>query len=214
MKGRAVLFDLDGTLAESSQGVVNGFHFALKKMGRSFPEGFDRHRLVGPPLLWSFRTFWELDEAEAERAVAFYREYYGARGVFEARLYPGAEDLLRDLAAAGARLCIATSKYGPMAVRMLEHLGIAALFEYLSMSGGTEKHSTKAELIAACLTALGLTADRAVMVGDTEFDARGARENGMPFVGVLFGYGTREEMEAEGASRFAADIPALRALLL
>ena len=213
MSSRVVLFDLDGTLAESASGVVNGFRYAIERMGLSFPPGFDERRLVGPPLLWSFSRFWGLGDAEAERAVMLYREYYGTRGVFEAGLYPGVEQLLRELKESGVCLCIATSKYGPMAKKMLEYLNIAHYFSHLAMSGGREGHSAKHELIADCLAATGAKAGRAVMVGDTEFDARGARETGVDFIGVLYGYGTREEMEAQGASIFAADADELKRLL-
>lgn len=209
----AFLFDLDGTLVESAAGVVNGFHYAIERMGLVFPDGLQERRLVGPPLLWSFREFWGLDDTDAERAVMLYREYYGTRGVYEAVPYPGMEDLLGELAAAGARLCIATSKYGVMARKMLDHLGLTPLFAHLSMSEGREGHSTKEALINGCLEALRIPATKAVMVGDTGFDARGARETGVPFIGVLYGYGTREEMRAEGASRFAADVAELKALL-
>lgn len=213
MSGRAVLFDLDGTLAESATGVINGFRYATERMGLPFPPGLDERRLVGPPLLWSFRHFWRLDDAEAERAVMLYREYYGTRGVFEARLYPGVEPLLRELETAGVRVCLATSKYGLMAKKMLAYLDITHYFAHLSMSGGREGHSAKKELIAGCLEATGAAADRTVMVGDTEFDAKGAREAGVPFIGVLYGYGVREEMEAQGASCFAADVGELKDLL-
>ncbi len=213
MSSRTVLFDLDGTLAESADGVVNGFRYATERMGLAFPPGFDERRLVGPPLLWSFRHFWQLGDGEAERAVMLYREYYGTRGVFEARLYPGVEALLRALKAADVRICLATSKYGLMAKKMLEYLHITHYFTHLAMSGGREGHSAKHELIADCLATTGADAGTAIMVGDTEFDAKGARETGVAFIGVLYGYGTREEMEAQGASRFAADADELKRLL-
>lgn len=214
MKGRAILFDLDGTLAESAEGVVNGFQYATDRMGLAFPGDLDRRRLVGPPLLWSFREFWHLSDTEAERAVMLYREYYGTRGVYEAKLFPGTEEMLRELAASGARLCIATSKYGVMARRMLDYLGITPFFAHLSMSGGREGHSTKKDLIDDCLEALRIPPAGALMVGDTGFDAMGARECGVPFIGVLYGYGTKEEMQAEGATCFATDTAGLKALLL
>jgi phosphoglycolate phosphatase len=142
-----------------------------------------------------------------------YREYYREIGLFEAECYPGIRDLLRDLRRAGAKVCLDTSKYAAMAERMLEHFGLRPLIDHMAMSAGGERHSAKKEMLLDVLAACGKRPGAAVMIGDTHYDAEGALAVGMPFIGVLYGYGTREEMEKAGGSVFAADVPELKKLL-
>ena len=208
-----VLFDLDGTILETAEGVLNGFCYALERLGRPFPDHVDSRRFIGPPLRYSFREWCGVCEEDMDRAIMLHREYYGSRGLFEAKPYPGVIELMRDLHKDGARVCVATSKYRGMAEKVLDHFGIRPYLSFAAMSGGGEQVSAKSDIIREALAHCGVAASAAVMVGDTVYDAEGAREVGIPFVGVLFGYGTRAEMEQEGASRFAADAQELRAML-
>ena len=139
-----------------------------------------------------------------------HRDYYGRQGLYEAELYPGMMDLVRDLHAAGVKVCVATSKYYALAERMLDHFGLSSFVHYAAMSDGTELTSTKRAMLTRVLAHCGTPAEQTIMVGDTVYDAEGARDAGLPFLGVLFGYGAREEMERAGARRFAVDAGGLR----
>ena len=118
-----------------------------------------------------------------------------------------------DLRGAGATICLATSKYSVMAEKMMEHFGLRPLLDHMAMSGGTERRSTKKDMLLEVLAACGTGPGQAVMIGDTMYDAEGAREAGTAFIGVLYGYGAREEMEQAGGSLFAADAEELKRML-
>lgn len=214
VKYSTVLFDLDGTLLESARGVFNAFRAATRAVAMEIPEGFDQRRFIGPPLLYSFETLLGMDEKTADTALKAYRDYYGSQGLYEADLYPGVTSLLADLKTSGACMCLATSKYSAMAERMLDHFGIRSCFDYTAMSNGTEATSAKSRLITQVLEGSGSRPDQAVMIGDTHYDAEGARDTGVHFVGVLYGYGTREEMLLAGASVFVETVEELCEYLL
>lgn len=213
MKYEAFFFDMDGTLLESGTGVVNAFRYAAEKMRLPFPPDLHPRLLVGPPLRWSFERYFGLTNTQVEEAVMLYREYYGTRGAYEAAPYPGIPELLRDLNATGKPVCLATSKYVVMAERMVDHFGFRPYLSHLAMSGGRENISAKKDMVAELLRDCATAPGRAVMIGDTAFDVEGGLANGVAFIGVLYGYGSREEMEREGANVFAQDVGALRELL-
>lgn len=209
-----VIFDLDGTLLESGIGVANGFRYALDRMGLPMPETMDRRQFVGPPLRYSFQTQLGLPDDRLDEAVALYREYYIQTGQFEAEPYPGVMDLLRDLNEAGAAVCLATSKYSAIAKPMLDHFGLRPLLRYAAMSDGSELLSAKKGMLLDVLAHCPTPPGQAVMIGDTSYDAAGARDAGVPFIGVLYGYGTQAEMEAAGGRVFVRTTAELRPLLL
>ena len=211
---KTVIFDMDGTLLDSAQGVINSVRYALTKLHRPFPDSLDERKLVGPPLRYSFAQLLGIESNLLDAAVEAYREYYGSHGAYEASFYPGMELLLRDLHKAGAAICLATSKYSVMAEKVMDHFGMGSYFRYKAMSDGTEALSTKKAMLAKVLSESRSSAADSVMIGDTVYDAQGAFANDLPFIGVLYGYGTRKEMESEGAGCFAADVPELRTLLL
>lgn len=214
LKYQTVIFDLDGTLAESAPGVVASAKHALAAMGLPYPAELPDNTLIGPPLRYSFQNALGVAPERLEEAIGLYRVRYAHLGIREARLYPGVEALLADLRAAGASICLATSKYSVMAEIMLEHFQIRHFFDFLSMSDGTEMVSSKKILLQNVLAAVPTPPEQAVMIGDTRFDAEGAREAGVPFIGVLYGYGSRLEMEEQGGRVFAASLPELGNLLL
>ena len=211
LKYDTIIFDKDGTLLDSAAGVLNSVHYALDRLGLPFPDGLEARRLVGPPLRHTYHHVLGVSLDRLDEAVDLHREYYGARGLFEAAPYAGAERLLADLHAAGGRVCIATTKYRPLAQRMLEHFALTPYIFHAEMSDGTEMSSAKSGMLARVLAAAGCAPESAVMIGDTVFDAESAKDTGIPFIGVLFGYGTREEMEAAGAARFVGSLEAVRA---
>lgn len=149
-----------------------------------------------------------------EKAVAVYRDYYGRAGAFEAELYPGIKTLLEDLNRAGTAVCLATTKYSVMAEKMMDHFGIRGLIRHAAMSTINQTNSAKKEMILDILQRSGQSCGQAVMIGDTTYDAEGAAAAGVDFIGVLYGYGLRGEMEQAGARRFVADAAGLRAELL
>lgn len=201
LKYETVIFDMDGTLIDSDAGVLGSMRYALDTMGLPLPPQAEWRKFLGPPLRFSFKTVAGVDDSQLDEAVRIYREYYRKHGVFQVELYPGMEQLLRDLHQAGAKVCLATSKVAAMAERILENLKLTDLFTYAVGSDEKETDSSKTAKIARVLAHTGTPAERAVMIGDTKFDAEGARGNDMPFIGVLFGYGSRQEMEAVGLRR-------------
>ena len=208
-----VIFDKDGTLIDSAPGIMRAIRYTLEGLHLPVPEVLDPRVLIGPPLKLVYAQGLGIDDDRIDRAVDLHREYYGRYGVYEAELYPGILDLLRELHALGVKVCVATSKFHTMAQLMLDHFGLTPYLHYAAMSDGTERTSSKAALLASVLEHCGSLPEQAVMVGDTIYDAEGARDTGTPFVGVLFGYGVRQQMESAGARHFAADTNELRRCL-
>lgn len=208
-----VIFDMDGTLLDSSPGIYNRFNYALKHFNLPFPD-IEPRSLIGPPLALSFEKYVGLKGAEINEAVDKYREYYSRHGAYEAKPYQGSIDLLRELGNTGARVALATSKYSVLAEEMLRHFKMDHYFQFLQMSGEREAHSTKKEMIENVCEFFGSAKNATVMIGDTLFDVEGAREAGVEFIGVLYGYGSRKEMEEAGGRAFASDTDELRKMLI
>ena len=155
-----------------------------------------------------------MDDADADRAVAKYREYFRRKGIFENAVYPGIPELLGRLEAAGKRLMVATSKPTVFARTILEHFGLATYFCEIVGSELDGTRADKGEVIACALASSGFGPEQAVMVGDRSYDIIGAAQNRLPAVGVLYGYGSREELEAAGAFGLANTVEELERLLL
>lgn len=211
MRYETIYFDLDGTLTDSGPGITNAVAYALGHLGRPVPSRLHLCRYIGPPLWDSFRRYEGMTEAETQQAVTYFREYYEKTGKFENAVYPGIPALLQGLRERGKRLAVATSKPEAMAVEILEHFELSGFFSCIAGSTLDESRCTKSSVLAYALEAQGRQG--AVMVGDREHDVLGARENGLPCIGVLFGYGSRQELEAAGADRIAATVPDLRRIL-
>lgn len=207
-----VLFDLDGTLTDPGLGITNSVAHALRRMGRPVPPRQQLYRYIGPPLISSFMEYAGLTEAEARQAVTLYRDYFAPTGIFENAVYEGIPALLGDLRAAGRQVVLATSKPEKFAVQILEHFDLAQYFDVVAGASMDESRTAKADVIALALQRCG--AVQAVMVGDREHDVLGARANGLPCIGVGYGYGSREELLDAGAAAFAETVADLRTLLL
>jgi phosphoglycolate phosphatase len=211
----AILLDLDGTLVESAPGIEASCRAALLALGHAPPPQLDMDGLIGPPIEEIMRNLLARygDDRVAD-GVAAYRADYGERGLFGSTLYPGIADALIAMQQAGARLFIATSKRRRFAVRIIDHLGLSAMFEAIhgSEDGGALDH--KPELLAHVLNRHGLMADQCVMVGDRKYDIVGARANAMRSVGVLWGYGSRAELEQAGANAIVEQTKALATVAL
>lgn len=202
-----ILFDLDGTLTDPGIGITNSVAYALKKHGIEVTDRTKLYPFIGPPLLDSFQRFYGFSEEQSEQAVADYREYFREKGLFENEVYSGVEELLQHLKESGKRLIIATSKPEEFAVKILKHFGLASYFDYIVGATMDSSRSKKGDVIAYALEVCGIT-DKTdvVMVGDREHDVLGAKENGLDSVGVLYGYGSREELEKAGATCVAETV--------
>jgi len=193
-----ILFDLDGTIIDSSEGILGGFMYTMDFYGVPARRE-DFYPYIGPPLRESFVGFF--GEAEADAAVAKYREYYNVRGMYECRLYDGVKELLERLHAAGRSLALATSKGEYLAVAMMEHLGVAPLLT--AIAGQTKDRNDKTAILRHALELTGTDPSDAVMVGDRKYDLDSARALGVESVGVLYGFGSREELVAHRADHLA-----------
>ncbi len=194
-----VLWDLDGTLTDPGLGITNSVMYALEKAGAEIPPREELYRFIGPPLIWSFMNFCSFSEEKARQAVADYREYFTDRGIFENELYPAIPAALKTLRDAGYTLAMATSKPEDFARRIAVHFGFFDDFALITGSLRDETRLSKGEVIAAVLEKLPAKASECIMIGDREHDVIGAKEHNMPVIGVLYGYGSREELEAAGA---------------
>lgn len=200
-----ILFDLDGTLIDSAEGIMNSFEYTFRKLGMPRVPRGEMGRFIGPPLLYSFETICGLSAAEAAHAVELYREYFSTRGIFEIRVYSGMEELLQKLRAAGKKLVLATSKYELYAAKTLENIGFAGYFDFVAGSEKDGGRGTKVQVIEYAIACTGAEKSSTVMIGDRMHDTEGARAAGVDSIGVLFGFGTRTELEEHGATYVAAD---------
>ena len=211
MRYEAVLFDLDGTLTKSEPGIIKSVQYALRKLGRPELPYETAKTFIGPPLVDSFSAHCGMTREEAFRAVDLFREWFEPQGWKENSVYPGIASLLYSLKKRGVYVAVATSKPQAFAGRILDWFGLSPYVDHLEGEHLDErKERSKPELIRDALPQ-GL---RACMVGDRRFDGEGARANGIDFVGALYGYGTRQELEAAGAVAVCDSVQALTQYLL
>ncbi len=214
MKYKYLLFDLDGTLVDTLPGVVKSAQFALKHFG--IDEDLESLRkFLGPPLRYSFCTFYGLSEEQAIEAIMKYREKYDEIGTSESSLFPEIKAILEKARNNGYILGVATSKYEEYAKIMLANLGIAEYFEYITGSNLDESISKKHEVIEEALRRFGITDSRsdALMIGDMKFDDEGARIAGIDSLGVYTGTAKENEHEEAGATYIAYSFPELERML-
>ncbi len=210
---RNILFDLDGTIIDSKEGILNSVCYALDKMGREIPDKKDLLCFIGPPLSYSFATFCGMSEEETAKAVAFYRENYAPRGVYEFSVYPGVENMLKKLAASGRRLYLATSKPEVFAKKILEKAGLDGYFTAVCGSLIPSGRDKKAEVISYLVENEGLSLEDTVMVGDRSYDVEGAHAVGLATIGVSYGYGTLKELNRAGCEVIASSPKELVAII-
>jgi phosphoglycolate phosphatase len=209
-----ILFDLDGTLTDSKQGITRGVQHALAYFGIAVMDLSELEAYIGPPLLDSFMELHGMDEGQAREAITKYREYYTWRGIKEHAVYEGIPELLLELNQKGKKLYVATSKPTSFAEKMIEEDGLSDLFEDIYGSHLDGRRTAKAEVIEAVLKEHRLSLDHTVMVGDRSHDVIGAKNHGLHVIGVLYGYGTREEFIDSGADQVAENVAQLKRFLL
>ncbi len=195
---KAILFDLDGTLTDSGEGITKSVQYALEKIGHPEPELSKLRSFVGPPLLEQFMSYANIDADTARLAVTYYRERYAPIGVFENAVYPGVEKMLYDLRQKGYLLGVASSKPEMFVIQVLEHFGLKRYFHVIVGSELNGGRSEKEEVVREALYRLHLEDHReqVVLVGDRKYDINGARACGMECIAVSYGYGSVEELRA------------------
>lgn len=212
---QTILFDLDGTLTDSAPGITNSVAYALQQMGCPVPAPPVLRRFLGPPLLDSFRTYCGMGPEQGREAARLYRDYFQARGIFENSVYDGIPAPLQALKSAGKTVVLATSKPEHFAKIILEHFGLLPFFDVAAGASMDESRTKKTDVILYALSLAGVTdKSSVVMVGDREHDILGARAAGLDSIGVLYGYGSRAEHEAAGATAIAPTVEALQRMLL
>jgi phosphoglycolate phosphatase len=201
----SVLLDLDGTLIDSMPGIAASCLVALRALGHEPEETLDIRPMIGPPLEEMLQVLLRrYGDDRVEEAVAAYREHYGESGFRGSVPYPGIGAALEDMKANGLRLYLATSKRVVFARRILDYLKFTPLFDGIYGSTPSGELDHKPELLAHILSRQGLSGSRSLMVGDRRFDILGAQAVGMRSLGVLWGYGSREELETAGAAQLVA----------
>lgn len=201
-----VLFDLDGTLTDSAQGIINCAIYSFEKMGLPLYER-DRYRVfIGPPLKVTYSQDFGLNEEDTVKAIAYFRERYFTKGMFENAVYDGIEDMLKELKNAGLRLAVATSKLENIAKQILEHFRLDKYFDYIGGALPDGSRDYKDQVIEYVMDILNADKRKTVMIGDRIHDIEGAHKVGIDSIGALYGYGSREELENAGAL-FIADTP-------
>ena len=193
-------FDLDGTLTDSSLGITNSVIYALRKFGIEETDRRKLYSFIGPPLKASFEKFFGFTKEQCEEAVVYYREYYREKGIYENHVYDGVEAVLKELRKRDKRLVVATSKPEPFARQIIEHFRLKPYFDYVAgmeLDGG---RGTKEEVIRYGLHTCKIAdMSKVLMVGDREHDVFGAHAAGLECLGILYGFGTREELLNAGA---------------
>lgn len=205
-----IFFDLDGTLTDSAPGILNAVRFALEGVGMPVPPEKELMRFIGPPLTTELQAAFGIGGEEAAALVRRFQVYFKKDGMFENRVYDGVPDMLERLLASGRQAAVTTSKPEPFARTILEHFGLSQYFTAIVGSALDEKtRATKAEVVAQALETL--KPERVLLVGDRCHDVEGAHANEIPCLGVLYGYGSREELSE--AEYIAESVEALSEML-
>ena len=201
---KAILFDLDGTITDSGSGIINSVKYALKKAGRKIPPEDELRKFIGPPLQEQFMKCCGIEEKEAAEMVALYREYYQEEGIFDNRVYDGVMEMLKTLKEAGLKIVMATSQPEKFAKMIAEHFGFAKYFDLIGGACMDGARTKKQEVIQYVLEQCKeQDREKIRMVGDRCYDMEGANREGIRAIGVLYGYGSKEELEEAGADGLA-----------
>ncbi len=202
-----VLFDLDGTLTDPGEGITNSVAYALNKFGIKVEDKTELYNFIGPPLIDSFMKYYNMSYEDGLKGVEYYREYFGVTGIFENTMFDGIPELLNTIKKSGRTISLATSKPEQYAVRILDHFNLTQYFDFVGAATMDESRSKKADVINYTLEKLNVTdKSKVVMIGDRHHDIEGANQNGLDSIGLLIGYGDREELEAAGATYIAETV--------
>ncbi|KOF56954.1 hypothetical protein AGR56_10145 [Clostridium sp. DMHC 10] len=195
-----ILFDLDGTLTNSKEGITKSVQYALNKFNISVQDLNSLEKFIGPPLKDSFMEYYDFDENKADEAVKYYREYFSEKGLFENEIYPNIESMLSKLKDAGLHLIVATSKPTVFSEKILDHFNLAKFFDAIVGSTLDGSRSKKSDVIKFVLKKNKINPNEALMIGDREHDIIGAAKNNITSMGVTYGFGSHSELKKAGAA--------------
>ncbi|MFF2093896.1 HAD family hydrolase [Paenibacillus sp. NPDC058174] len=212
-KKTTVLFDLDGTLTDPKLGITSGVQYALSKFDIHVDNLDTLEPFIGPPLTETFQELYGLSEEQSQQGIAYYREYFADRGMYENELYPGMHELLGGLKERGVRVCMATSKPTFFAEKIADYFEISRYFDFVGGSNLDNTRTDKGEVIQHVLETQGIDPSETIMIGDRKHDVIGARKNGIPAIAVGYGYGRDEELRLAEPAYRAATVDELAALL-
>lgn len=214
MRYNAVIFDFDGTICDTGEGILKSAKYALDSFGIDAPEYTELTCFIGPPLLITFQEEFGADAQTADELVKKFRERYTNKGLYESHLYDGVKELLESLKREGIKLGIASSKPQAYIEALLERDGVKSLFDSICGVSFTADCESKSSIISRCAKELDVNGNEIIMVGDKRFDAEGARANLIDSVGVLWGYGSRIELAQAGAKYIAEKIEDIYSIAL
>ena len=210
-----ILFDLDGTLTDPKEGITTCVAYALEHFGIKTEDKDELCKFIGPPLIQSFMEFYSMDEKDAATAVEKYRERFSVKGLYENKVFDGIRELLEMLKDQGKELIVATSKPTIYATQILEYFDLARYFFFIAGSNLDGSMTKKGEVIKFALSQCKITdKDKVLMVGDREHDIIGAKENKIDVMGVLYGFGNREEFERNKADYVVETVEQLRNIFI
>lgn len=196
-----VIFDFDGTVADTGEGILRSLQYSFTAMGDEAPDLSDLTKFIGPPVYYSYTTFYGISEDKVDLYVKKYRERYSEKGIYESKVYDGLKDLIYSLKKNNIKVGIASSKPERLIYAVADYLEITDLFDVIvGVKSDNSKHSTKAGLIAQAMKDMGATdKSKVLMVGDRCFDIDGAHEAGIKCCGALWGFGSEDEFRAHNA---------------
>ncbi len=210
-----LLFDLDGTLTEPERGITNSLKYALRKYGIEETDMQKLRSCIGPPLIDAFENKWGFESEKAVEAVAYYREYFAEKGIFENELFDGIAEMLSELKEVGHTILLATSKPEEYATRILEHFDILRFFDAVVGNTLKEERPKKQDVLCYIKTLYpDITSQNALMIGDRKYDVEGAKRLSLPCAAVLYGHGSKEELVSAGADYILPSVSALHQFLL
>ncbi len=209
-----IIFDLDGTLTDNTQGIKNSVRYALQQMQfDNIPEEIS-DRFIGPPLQWGFKTLFGMNERNTELAVEYFREYYGENGWHENVPYPGISEMLEGLHMAGKQMYVATSKLEKFASKIIGHFEFDKYIAGIKGADYKGEKATKSKIISDLLEMQQLSpSHKVVMVGDTVFDIEGGKENGLSTIAVGYGFGKEGELQNSKPDFFVESVGGLYGIL-
>ena len=207
-----ILFDFDGTIFDTVEGISKSARYAINKFGLDDSLEF-LHCFAGPPLVDKFMEVYGFDKAQAEQATAYFKERYQPIGLYECRIFPGIKEMLQSLKAKGFKLGVATSKPQHLAEKLLQGENMIEIFDVICGSGLNGNNDSKESVLRRAMEVLGADIENAVLVGDTKYDVLGAKACGVDCIGVRFGYAAPGELEEAGATYIVGDVEELEKLI-
>ena len=217
MSWKYILFDLDGTVTDSHEGIINCIKYALGEMGYNIPCDEELNRYIGPPLYKGFQDIAGMEYEEALKAAAISRSKYSITGIFENKPYDGIEEVLKTLKEHGKVVMLATSKPEEYAIRILEHFNLSMYFDGITGGSIDGRHNDKDIIIEESILRLGLSSSDKpdiIMVGDRKYDIIGAKACGIASAGVYYGFARKGELETAGADYIINAVSEITGLLL